>query len=86
MSDKLIVQLLPSNHRYPDGETFFNAVKLSTTGDKPILLDYWTDSIDKKQAKENKKPSEEKKQAEPREIPPIIMNNQRYYMNNRYKN
>ena len=47
MSDKSIVQLLPSNHRYPDVETFFNAVKLSITGDKPILLDYWTDSIDK---------------------------------------
>lgn len=47
MSDKSIVQLLPSNHRYPDVETFFNATKLAITDDKPILLDYWTDSIDK---------------------------------------
>jgi hypothetical protein len=47
MSDKPVVQLLPSGHRYPDVETFFNATKLAITDDKPILLDYWTDSIDK---------------------------------------
>lgn len=47
MTDKSNVQLLPSNHRYPDAETFLNAAKLSITDDKPILLDYWTDSIDK---------------------------------------
>jgi hypothetical protein len=41
------IQLLPTNHRYPDTETLFNVVKLSVTEDKPILLDYWTASIDK---------------------------------------
>lgn len=40
-------QKLPTNHRYPDVETMFNAIKLATTEDKPILLDYWTSSIDK---------------------------------------
>jgi hypothetical protein len=41
------VQLLPTNHRYPDMDTMMNAVKLAATEDKPILLDYWTSSIDR---------------------------------------
>lgn len=47
MSEIMNTQTLPSNHRYPDIKTFYNAVKLSVLDDKPILLDYWTNSIDK---------------------------------------
>lgn len=48
MSEKLNEQLLPSNHRFPDVGTFFNAVKQAISDDKPILLDFWTDSLEKK--------------------------------------
>jgi hypothetical protein len=35
-------------YRLPDNLTLQHAVKLSISEDKPILLDYWTNSIDKK--------------------------------------
>ena len=41
------IQKLPTNHRYPDVDTMFNAIKLASTEDRQILLDYWTSSIDK---------------------------------------
>lgn len=34
-------------YRLPSTKTLLNASKLSISDDKPILLDYWTDSIDK---------------------------------------
>jgi hypothetical protein len=37
-----------TNYRLPDGVTLQNAAKLSIVEDKPIMLDYWTDSLDKK--------------------------------------
>lgn len=37
-----------SNYRLPDNVTLQNAAKLSIVEDKPIMLDYWTDSLDKK--------------------------------------
>jgi hypothetical protein len=37
-----------SNYRLPSDITFQHAGKLAIVDDKPILLDYWTDSLDKK--------------------------------------
>jgi hypothetical protein len=37
-----------STQRLPSDVTFQNASKLSITEDKPIMLDYWTDSLDGK--------------------------------------
>ena len=44
------------NYRLPSDVTMKHAAKLSIVEDKPILLDYWTSSLDKKAligAKEN---------------------------------
>ena len=38
---------LDEGHRLPDIKTLQNAAKLSIVEDKPILLDYWTASLDK---------------------------------------
>lgn len=37
-----------STYRLPIDLTFQHAAKLSIVEDKPIMLDYWTDSLDKK--------------------------------------
>ena len=37
-----------SNYRLPSDTTLKHAAKLSIVEDKPILLDYWTASLDKK--------------------------------------
>lgn len=37
-----------STYRLPNDLTFQHAAKLSIVEDKPIMLDYWTDSVDKK--------------------------------------
>lgn len=37
-----------SNYRLPTDVTLQHATKLAIVEDKPILLDYWTDSLDKK--------------------------------------
>ena len=45
-----------SNYRLPSDVTLKHAAKLSIVEDKPIMLDYWTASLDKKAligAKEN---------------------------------
>ena len=45
-----------SNYRLPSDTTLKHAAKLSIVEDKPIMLDYWTISLDKKAligAKEN---------------------------------
>ena len=36
------------NYRLPSDTTLKHAVKLSIVDDKPILMDYWTDSLDQK--------------------------------------
>ncbi len=36
------------NYRLPSDITLKHAVKLSIVEDKPIMLDYWTSSLDKK--------------------------------------
>jgi hypothetical protein len=37
-----------STYRLPDAATFVNASKLAIADDKPIMMDYWADSLDKK--------------------------------------
>lgn len=37
-----------TTYRLPSELTFQHAAKLSIVEDKPIMLDYWTDSLDKK--------------------------------------
>ena len=36
-----------STFRYPDIVTFQNAAKIGISEDKPIMMDYWSSSIDK---------------------------------------
>lgn len=36
------------SYRFPLDKTMRSAVKLSIQNDKPIMMDYWTDSLDKK--------------------------------------
>jgi len=38
---------LDEGHRLPDIKTLQNAAKLSIVEDKPIILDYWVQSIEK---------------------------------------
>jgi len=37
----------PNGYRLPENNTLQHAVKLSIVEDKPIMLDYWTNSLDK---------------------------------------
>jgi hypothetical protein len=37
----------PNGYRLPDKSTLEHAAKLSIVEDKPIMLDYWTQSLDK---------------------------------------
>jgi hypothetical protein len=37
-----------STYRLPSDATLQNATKLSIVEDKPVMFDYWTDSLDKK--------------------------------------
>ena len=37
-----------TNYRLPCDATLQNATKLSIVEDKPVMFDYWTDSLDKK--------------------------------------
>jgi hypothetical protein len=36
-----------SNHRLPENATMQHVAKLSIIDDKPIMMDYWTSSLDK---------------------------------------
>jgi hypothetical protein len=42
-----IVQNAGSNYRLPSDATLKHATKLAVVEDKPIMLDYWTSSLDK---------------------------------------
>ena len=42
------LQQAASTQRFPSDVTFQNVSKLAITEDKPIMLDYWTDSLDGK--------------------------------------
>jgi hypothetical protein len=50
MSEKTSNSVTPAdkNYRLPSDATLKHAAKLSMVEDKPILLDYWTHSLDKK--------------------------------------
>ena len=48
MSEKKPSQTADSNYRLPSDVTMKHAAKLAVVEDKPILLDYWTASLDKK--------------------------------------
>tara|TARA_B100001094_G_C17639573_1_gene534396 strand:- start:185 stop:520 length:336 start_codon:yes stop_codon:yes gene_type:complete len=37
----------PTNYRLPTNQTLQHAAKLSIVNDKPIMLDYWTKSVEK---------------------------------------
>ena len=37
----------PNGYRLPDTTTLQHAVKLSIVEDKPVMMDYWTNSLDK---------------------------------------
>ena len=39
--------VLDEGHRLPSDKTMQNAAKLSIVEDRPIMLDYWTESLDK---------------------------------------
>ena len=42
-----VVQNAGSNYRLPSDATLKHATKLAVVEDKPIMLDYWTASLDK---------------------------------------
>jgi hypothetical protein len=51
MSEQKIVsktEVAPFNYRLPSDVTMKHASKLAIVEDKPIMLDYWTPSLDKK--------------------------------------
>ena len=39
--------LTQNGYRLPDNNTLQHAIKLSIVDDKPIMMDYWTQSLDK---------------------------------------
>ena len=45
---KTVATTANSNYRLPGDTTLQHASKLAIVEDKPILLDYWTSSLDKK--------------------------------------
>ena len=47
MSDEKKEVTLDEGHRLPEIKTLQNAAKLSIVEDRPIMMDYWTSSIDK---------------------------------------
>ena len=47
MSDDKKEVTLDEGHRLPEMKTLQNASKLSIVDDRPIMMDYWTSSIDK---------------------------------------
>jgi hypothetical protein len=48
MSESKSVTTTESNYRLPSDATLKHAAKLAIVEDKPIMLDYWTVSLDKK--------------------------------------
>jgi hypothetical protein len=48
MSEESTVEgTVSQNYRLPNDTTMQHAVKIAITTDKPIMLDYWTGSLDK---------------------------------------
>ena len=47
ISSSQAVVTTPNGYRLPENTTLQHAAKLSIVEDKPIMLDYWTNSLDK---------------------------------------
>jgi hypothetical protein len=47
-NNQAVTQAASANYRVPEGVTFTNVCKISITEDKPIMMDYWLASIEKK--------------------------------------
>ena len=47
MSEEKKEVTLDEGHRLPEIKTLQNAAKLSIVEDRPVMMDYWTSSIDK---------------------------------------
>ena len=47
MSNSVEKQPDASGYRLPDNTTLQHAIKLAIVEDKPIMMDYWTNSLDK---------------------------------------
>ena len=47
MENETTTTTASSNYRLPSNLTMQHITKLSIVNDKPIMLDYWTDSLDK---------------------------------------
>jgi len=41
------VATTPNGYRLPESNTLQHAIKLSIVEDKPLMMDYWTSSLDK---------------------------------------
>lgn len=41
-------QVAESNYRMPDGQTLQHISKLAIVNDKPIMMDYWVNSVENK--------------------------------------
>jgi hypothetical protein len=63
-SKQAIVTQTDNGYRLPSSETLAFAVKLSISEDKPIMMDYWTSSIDKTVLIGHKTDGVDKKNAE----------------------
>ena len=48
MSEQKPITTVESNYRFPTEQTLKHAARLAVVDDKPIMLDYWTASLDKK--------------------------------------
>ena len=48
MSTEVTTTTEGAGYRLPDNTTLQHAAKLSIVEDKPIMLDYWTESLDRK--------------------------------------
>ena len=42
------IQQTASGYRLPEANTLQHAMKLAIVEDKPVMMDYWTNSLDKK--------------------------------------
>lgn len=47
VAQPVVAATTQSGHRLPENSTLQHAAKLSIVEDKPIMMDYWTSSLDK---------------------------------------
>jgi hypothetical protein len=46
-SENAVIATTPNGYRLPETNTLQHAIKLAIVEDKPIMMDYWTSSLDK---------------------------------------